>query len=41
VSLNAYIALGSDLPILKSGANEINIDNTVTSLQVKPNWWRL
>lgn len=41
VSLNAYIALGSDLPVLKSGANEINIDNTVTSLQVKPNWWRL
>lgn len=41
ISLNAYIALGSDLPVLKSGANEVNIDNTVTELKVKPNWWRL
>jgi phage-related protein len=41
ISLNAYIALGSDLPILKSGANEITLDNTITELKVKPNWWRL
>lgn len=41
ISLNAYIALGSDLPVLKSGANEINLDNTVTELKVKPNWWKL
>lgn len=41
VSLNAYIALGSDLPILKSGANEITLDNTITELKVKPNWWKL
>jgi len=41
ISLNAYIALGSDLPILKSGANEISIDNTITELKVKPNWWKL
>lgn len=41
ISLNAYIALGSDLPVLKSGANEINLDNTITELKVKPNWWRL
>lgn len=41
ISLNAYIALGSDLPILTSGANEITLDNTITELKVKPNWWRL
>jgi phage-related protein len=41
ISLNAYIALGSDLPVLKSGANAISIDNTVTELKVKPNWWKL
>jgi phage-related protein len=41
ISLNAYIALGSDLPILKSGANEITLDNTITELKVKSNWWRL
>ena len=41
ISLNKYIALGSDLPILKSGANEITLDNTITELKVKPNWWKL
>ena len=41
ISLNKYIALGSDLPVLKSGANEINLDNTITELKVKPNWWKL
>jgi len=41
VSLNKYIALGSDLPVLKSGANEITLDNTITELKVKPKWWKL
>ena len=41
ISLNKYIALGSDLPILKSGANERTLDNTVTELKVQPNWWKL
>lgn len=41
VSLNAYIDLGSDLPTLASGSNEITYDNTVTSLDVTPNWWKL
>lgn len=40
-SLNQYIALGSDLPVLKSGDNEITIDDTITELKVKPNWWKL
>ena len=41
ISLNKYIALGSDLPVLKSGENEITLDNTITELKVKPNWWKL
>lgn len=41
VDLNAYIDLGSDLPVLKPGINEITYDNTITSLKVKPGWWQL
>ncbi len=41
VSLNRYIDLGSDIPVLKSGSNEITFDNTMTSVQIKPNWWTL
>ena len=40
-SLNQYISLGSDLPVLKSGANEITVDDTITELKIKPNWWKL
>lgn len=41
VGLNAYIDLGSDLPTLASGANEVTYDNTITSLEVTPRWWKL
>lgn len=41
ISLNAYIDLGSDLPTLASGANTFTKSNTITSLKVKPNWWKL
>lgn len=40
-SLNAYIDLGSDLPTLGTGANEITYDNTVTELKISPRWWQL
>lgn len=41
VGLNQYIDLGSDLPTLAPGENEITFDNTITELKVTPNWWRL
>lgn len=41
ISLNAYIDLGSDLPTLASGTNTFTKSNTITSLKVKPNWWKL
>ena len=41
ISLNAYIDLGSDLPKLASGANEITYDNTVTELKIQPRWWKV
>ena len=40
-SLNAYVDIGSDLPTLASGTNTFTKSNTITSLKVKPNWWKL
>ena len=40
-SLNAYIDLGSDLPVLAPGANTITFDNTITDLKVVPRWWKI
>ena len=41
VSLNKYVSLGSDLPTLAPGENEVTFDNTITSLKVVPRWWKL
>lgn len=41
ISLNQYIDLGSDLPTLASGTNEITYDNTITNLKVTPRWWKV
>lgn len=41
ISLNQYIDLGSELPTLAAGANEITFDNTVTELKIIPRWWKV
>lgn len=41
VPLNAFIDLGSKLPILSPGSNTFKYDNTVTQLKVAPNWWKI
>lgn len=41
IDLNAYIDLGSDLPVLAPGTNEITFDNTITELKMTPGWWQL
>lgn len=41
VSLNRYIDLGSDLPVLVPGSNEITFDNTITDVKITPRWWML
>lgn len=41
VSLNQHIDLGSDLPKLASGTNEITYDNTITELKITPRWWKV
>lgn len=39
ISLNQHIDLGSNLPKLASGNNEITFDNTITELKIVPRWW--
>ena len=41
VGLNKYIDLGSDLPTLASGNNEITFDSTITELKITPRFWIL
>ena len=41
LSLNKYIDLGSDLPILAVGSSEITFDNTITEVKVTPRWWKV
>ena len=41
VSLNKWVNFGSDLPTLAPGQNSVTFDNTVTSLQVQPRWWKV
>lgn len=41
IDLNSYIDLGSDLPVLSSGANAVIFDNTITSVAITPRWWTL
>ena len=41
IGLNKYIELGSDLPTLASGANEVTYNGSITELKITPNWWKL
>lgn len=41
VSLNNYINLGSDLPVLKPGTTEIAFSNTLSNVQITPRWWKI
>ena len=41
VSLNRYIDLGSQLPTLEAGGNEITYTYAITSLKVTPRWWKV
>ena len=41
ISLNRYIDLGSDLPVLSPGNNTITKSNTITQLKFTPRWWKV
>ena len=40
-SVNNIVSLPARLPVLKSGANNITYDNTITSLKITPRWWKI
>lgn len=39
--INQQVDLGSRLPTLASGTNEIIFDNTITELNIAPRWWKI
>lgn len=39
--LNSIVSLGSDLPKLKPGENEISLSGTVDGFQIIPRWWQI
>lgn len=41
VPLNSIVSLGSELPKLKPGENEITYSGTVDALKVYPRWWQI
>lgn len=41
LSFDNIVTLPAELPKLKSGANTITADNTVTDLKVIPRWWKI
>ena len=40
-SANGHVNIGAEVPVLVPGANEITFDNTITSLQIIPRWWKI
>lgn len=41
ISINQHVDLGSKLPTLSPGSNEVTFDNTITDLKITPRWWRV
>lgn len=41
ISANSAVSLGSDLMTLPPGATAVTFDNTITSLAITPNWWKV
>lgn len=41
IPLNKYIALGSKLPKLSAGENEIEYSGAITGLTIIPRWWKV
>lgn len=41
VSLNNFINLGSELPVLPSGSTTISYSNTISNVEITPRYWRV
>lgn len=40
-SINNLVTMPSDLPTLPPGDTEVTYDNTITKVEVQPNWWKV
>ena len=41
VSLNNFVNLGSELPVLPPGSTTITYSNTISNVEITPRWWRV
>lgn len=41
VPINRYVSIGSKLPELSPGENEVTFDSDITSLEIVPRWWKV
>lgn len=41
VSLNNFVNLGSELPVLPSGSTTISYSNTISNVEITPRYWRV
>ena len=41
VSINNAVSIGATLPVLPPGETTVTFDNTITSLQIIPRWWKV
>lgn len=41
VSLNNYVSLGSEPPVLKTGNNQITYNGGISNVRITPRWWEV
>lgn len=41
VSLNNYVSLGSEPPVLKAGNNQITYNGSISNVRITPRWWEV
>lgn len=41
VSLNNYVSLGSEPPVLKAGNNQITYNGGISNVRITPRWWEV
>lgn len=41
VSLNNYVSLGGDPPVLKAGNNQITYNGGISNVRITPRWWEV
>ena len=41
VSINNFVNLGGELPVLAPGNTTITYDNTISNFKITPRWWKI